>query len=300
MSFDLTYEVFIVPVSWLILFVTLVILMIRKQWKRAGIVFLGGAVVLGSLVVVPPGHRGVIFSANGGVNEVERNEGVSLMIPLFQSANMVNVREKKYENLEVYAQTKDLLEVTVQIGVNYYIQPTNAAELFRDIGKNYELAIIEPAVLDISKRQIGLVEAIDFPSQREQLAADITADLAARLGPRGIEVTYVAIQDNIFNPSFVSAVLAKEIADEKASESLKLVQVATNEASAVAARAEGDARAAALQGEGQGKAITKVAEALGFDPQQYLAWLQLQVWDGNLPMTYVGDLGNLNLLLGVP
>ncbi len=300
MNFDLSYEVFVVPALWVILLGSLIVLLIRKKWRTAGLTLLGGALILGSLVVVPPGHRGVIYSATGGVSPVERPEGVSLIVPLFQTANMVNVREQKYENLEVYAQTQDLLEVTVQLGVNYYIAPSSAAELFRDIGKNYELAIIEPAVLDITKRRVGLVEAIDFPQQREQLASDILSDLAARLGPTGIQVTYVAIQDNIFDKAFVAAVLAKEIADERAAESERLVAVAKNEAAQVEARAEGDARAAALQGEGQAEAIMAVAEALGFTPDEYLNWLQLQVWDGRLPMTYVGDLGNIDLLMEVP
>lgn len=299
MNFDLSYEVFVVPALWLVLFVSIVVLMFRKKWRTAGLTLLGGAIILGSLVVVPPGHRGVIYSASGGVNPVERPEGVSFMWPLFQSANMVNVREQKYENLEVYAQTKDLLEVTVQLGVNYYIQPTNASELFRDIGKNYELAIIDPAVLDIAKRRVGLIEAVDFPQQREQLARDITDDLAARLDPLGIEVTYVAIQDNIFDSSFVAAVLAKEIADEKAAESFRLVAVAENEAAQAKARADGQAYVIAKEAEGEAHKISQVAEALGFTPEQYLEWLLIQRWDGELPLTLVGDLGNIGLLLEV-
>jgi len=299
MTFDLSYEVFIVPASWLLLFIAAITLMVRKQWKAAGLSVVIGGLILGALVVTPPGHRGVIFSAAGGVSEQERQEGVSLMLPILQSANMVNVREQKYENLEVYAQTQDLLEVTVQIGVNYYIQPNQAAEVFRDIGKNYELAIIEPAVLQISKRQIGLVEAIDFPGQREAISGAIADELATRLGQRGIEVTFVSIQDNIFDPDFVAAVLAKEIADEKAAESQRLVAVAENEAEQVRERAAGDADAAALQGAGQAEAIDAVAAALGFTPEQYLSWLQLQVWDGRLPSTLVNPDGNIDLLLGV-
>ena len=274
-------------------------MLFRRKWRTAGITITAGAIILGSLVVTPPGNRGVIFSAGTGVQEVERNEGVSFMLPLFNSANMVNVREQKYENLEVYAQTKDLLEVTVQIGVNYFIQPTQAAELFRDVGKSYELAIIEPAVLDIAKRQIGLVDALDFPNNRQAIAAAISGDLTARLEQRGIEVTYVAIQDNIFDPSFVAAVLAKEIADEKAVESKRLVAVATNEAEGVRKTASGLADAVALTGEGEASAIASVSDALGFTTDEYLGWLRLNRWDGVLPDTLVGDAGEFSILLEV-
>jgi len=212
---------------------------------------------------------------------------------------MVNVREQKYENLEVYAQTSDLLEVTVQIGVNYFIQPDQAAELFRDVGKNYELAIIEPAVLDISKRQIGLVEAIDFPGKRQAIATAITTDLATRLGQRGIAVTYVAIQDNIFDKAFVAAVLAKEIADEQAAQSLREVAIATNQAESVRRQASGAADALVFEGDGKASAIAAVSDALGFTAGEYLSWLQLNQWDGVLPDTLVGDVGDYEILLGV-
>lgn len=299
MNFDFGYEVFVVPIVWVGLLIAVTILLVRRKWRTAGLTILIGGVLVGSLVVVPPGHRGVIYSAAGGISPVERAEGVSFMFPVLQAANMVNVREQKYENLEVFAQTQDLLEVTVQIGVNYFIQPGQAAELFRDVGKNYELAIIEPAVLDISKRHIGLVDAIDFPTNRQAIADSISVDLTARLGQRGIQVTYVAIQDNIFDPQFVSAVLQKEIADELAARSERLVAVATNDAEATRQTASGDADAIALKGEGEASAIAAVSKALGFTSNEYLSWLQLNRWDGVLPDTLVGDSGNFNILLGV-
>jgi len=299
MSFDLSYIEYMVPGMWLVLLVVTVVLMFRRKWKMALISILAGGFFLGVLVVTPPGHRGVIYSWSGGISQTERTEGVSLMVPLYQSANMVNVRVQKYENLEVFAQTADLLEVTVQIGVNYRIQPTRAAEVFQDIGKFYERDIIEPAVLTIAKRQIGLVEAVDFPARRLAIADAITTDLTARLERRGIEVTYVAIQDNFFDPDFVRAVLEKEVADEKAATALRQIEIARNEAESIRQRASGDADAVALRGMGESIAIEAIAEALGFTPEQYLDWLQLNRWDGRLPSTLVGDAGNMGLLLGI-
>ncbi len=299
MSFDLSYIEYMVPVAWLALLITITVLAFRRKWQVAGATLLSGSLLLGMLVVTPPGHRGVIYSWTGGISQVERPQGVTVMLPLFMSANMVNVRVQKYENLEVYAQTKDLLEVTVQVGVNYRIEANRSAEVFEDIGKHYERDIIEPAVLTITKRQVGLVEAVDFPARRLAIADAITDDLTVRLERRGIEVTYVAIQDNIFDPDFVKAVLDKEVADEKAATALRQVEIARNEAESVRVRASGDADAIAFRGDGERAAIEAVVAALDFSPEEYLDWLQLNRWDGRLPSTLVGEAGDLALLLGV-
>jgi regulator of protease activity HflC (stomatin/prohibitin superfamily) len=298
MNFDLTYEVLVVPALWAMLLIAVIVLAFRKRWKTLGITFALGALAVGSLVVVPPGHRGALYQAVGGVQETERPEGFSFVIPIVQSVNMVNVREQLYSNDEVFGQTKDVLEVTMQVGVNYAIIPTQAAEIFRDVGQEYEARIIENAVLDVGKQVIGQYEASEAPFKRSSITADMLAGLQARLEPVGIQVTFVALRDIILPEEFVEAVKLKEIANEKAEESRRLVQVALNEAQQVRARAAGEADAKALEGEGQSRAIDAVANALGFSPDEYLRWLQLQVWNGVLPETLVTS-GNNELILGL-
>ena len=321
MKFDLGSEVFILPVLWIIVFIVGFVMIVisfqkikkvndegdvvvvkrwvdKKRLRNAAIVTVGGFLILSSLVVTPPGHRAAIWSAASGVSPVERTEGVSFIIPIIQNATMINVREQKYENLEVYAQTRDLLEVTVQIAVNHYVEPDLSAELFRDVGLSYQVIIIEPAVLDIVKREIGLIDAADFPQQRAKLAADIRSSLNDRLSQRGIVITYVAIEDNIFDSDFVDAVLNKEIADENAAESGRRVEVARNEAQQVREKASGDADAVALAGRGTAEAIEAIAASLGFTPLQYLDWLRLTQWDGSLPSTLLSE--GPDVIVGLP
>lgn len=309
--FDLGAEVFIVPALWGILILTVgtmlftsfkrnritvedddgEILVDKVEWsrnskrlRRAGAIGIIGALALSAVVITPPGHRAAIYTT-GGVSLDERGEGYSLIVPVLHNANMVNVREQVYENEEVYAQTKDLLEVTMQIGINYFIHPDKAADIFRDVGQDYEAALIKPAVLDISKQEAGLIDALDFPNNREKLAQAILSDLRARLEPIGITVTFVAIEDAIFPGEFVAAVRNKEIAGEKVEESNRLVQVAVNEAQQARERASGEA-----------DAIVEVAEAreneqerLGMSSIEYV-WFQK--WNGMLPSTLLGESGD--------
>ena len=258
-----------------------------KKWEangrrlmRTAVTLVAGVAVIGSLVVVPPGHRGAIYKADG-IDVAERNEGYSLMVPLFHNANMVNVREQLYSNEEVYGQTADVLEVTMQVGVNYRINPEKAADIFREVGHEYETAIIENAVLDIGKAVIGQFDAGEVPVKRGEITSKMRDGLAARLAPVGIDVTFVALRDIILPESFVEAVELKEVAQEKQEESLRLVEVAKNEADAVKKRADGDAYA-----------ITALAAAredeqtrLGLSPTEYVWFTK---WDGILPSTLLG------------
>ncbi len=68
MSFDLSYIEYMVPGMWLALLIAITVLAFRRKWKVAGASLLVGAMILGILVVTPPGHRGVIYSWSGGIN----------------------------------------------------------------------------------------------------------------------------------------------------------------------------------------------------------------------------------------
>lgn len=309
--FDLGAEVFIVPILWGILIITVAtmlftsfkrdkmvveddageVILEKVKWTRnagrirraIGLLVFGG-LILASIVVVPPGHRGAVYTTNG-ISTIERGEGYSFIVPIFHNANMVNVREQVYENEEVYAQTRDLLEVTMQIGVNYYVTPDKAADIFRDVGHDYETALIKPAVLDIAKQEAGLIDALDFPRDREKLAESILSGLRARLEDIGITVTFVAIQDAIFPSAFVDAVRNKEIAEEKAEESLRLVDVAVNEAEQARQRASGEADALVTVAE----AKREEQQVLGMSPTEYV-WFK--TWNGILPSTLLGESGD--------
>src|SRR3990167_8697123 len=60
--------------------------------RRAALVALGGFLLLSSLVIVPYGHRGVVFSMLGGVQNEERYEGLSLVVTLLQQVYTMNVQ----------------------------------------------------------------------------------------------------------------------------------------------------------------------------------------------------------------
>jgi regulator of protease activity HflC (stomatin/prohibitin superfamily) len=268
--------------------------------RRALIGVIAAVVILPALVITPPGHRAAIYSLGGGVSSVERGEGLSFVIPWAQSARMVNVRTQVFE-VEVYPQSLDLQEVTVPVAVNHHVDPSLAAELYQDVGLAYEQTVIAPAVLQLVTQSVGQFAAIDFAQNRAALAEAVHKALSVRLAEYGIVVESVNVKDAVFAPAFIQSVEAKIIADQKAAEAARLVQVAVAEAQAVRERADGDRDAAIAKAEGEKKSVELVAAALEFTPAEYLEWVRLNRWNGILPATVVGsEAGSLIFDVGAP
>lgn len=275
-----------------------------KKWgyntaylKSATIWAVIGALVVPALVVTPPGHQGVIYSAWGGVSNRERVPGLSFAVPYFQTAVQMNVREQKFFTDEAFSQSKDLQEITVHVAVNYALDKNLAAELYDNVGKDYEDVLIKPAVFQFVKEQVGLVLAENFAQKRGQLASDILDQLAARLAPEGIIITFVSIVDAVFQEPFMLSVQNKVIADQVAAEQKRLVEAVRAQRDQIALEAEAEQIKRDLEGQGAAAAITAIADALAFTPAEYLEWLRLTQWDGILPTTVLGEGGDLGILL---
>ena len=259
-----------------------------KKLKRAGVLLGVSLTLAATLAYVPAGHRGVIMDAGGGVNMDELGEGANLVVPIWQRVHNMNVRTQLF-NYESFVQTKDLQEVTLPIAVNYHIEPAASAQVFQEVGFDYERLVLDPAAFQASTQATGQILAEDIAFSRAQLALDMQDIMAVKLAPLGIVVERVAIKDAVFDGDFIAAIKAKVIADQKAEESLRLVDVAENEAEQVRRTASGTADALARIGEGERDALIAVASALGFTPEEYLLWLRLGACDGRLPATVLSE-----------
>jgi regulator of protease activity HflC (stomatin/prohibitin superfamily) len=99
-----------------------------------------------------------------------------------------------------------------------------------------------------------------------------------------MEVTSVQIEDAVFDGDFIQSVKEKVIADQEVEEQRKLIEARRAEKEQITLQAEAErARAAAL----------------GLSPQEYLEWLWLQRWDGQLPQTLLSDAAEI-ILNGAP
>jgi len=249
-----------------------------------------------ALVVTPPGHRGVIYSQSGGVQTAERVEGLSFVVPYIQSAVQMDVRTQKFFTPEAFSQSSDLQEITVHVAVGYHVDPSLAAELYRDVGRDYDTVLIRPLVNQFVKAEVGQIRAVDFAQERDRIASNIQAALATELVPYGVVVEWVSIEDAIFDPDFIQAIKEKVIADEEADEQRRLVEAERHKKAQVILQAEAAAADIRLRADAQAEANTVVAESLTSD---LLIWQRVTGWNGELPETFIGNNDPLDLLFTV-
>lgn len=266
----------------------------KSAKRRAIAAFLIPALVAPALAIVPPGHRGALYSVAGGVSPSERVEGVSLVLPWLQHVALVDVRTRKFFTDQAYAQTRDLQEVTVVASVNYRIDPDRAAELYQDIGSAYEQTVIAPAVFQRVKEEVGLVRALDFAASRASIAEGIRDKLTVQLAGYGIVVEYVNVEDAVFDSAFITAVKEKVIADEEVEEQRRLVEAEEHKKQQAIRQAEARAETIRLEAEAQAEANRRVAASL---TPELLEWQLLVRWNGQLPTTLLGASDGVSILL---
>lgn len=302
---QLTYAELIQPVLWLIAGGASVFFSARAllAWRRkapsrsirgAVIALLAAFVVVPAIGVVPAGHRGVVYSWTGGVSPSERGEGVTLLIPWLQHLTKTSVRTQKVFSSKVFAQSLDLQEITVVASVNYHVRPDYAAELYQEVGPQYQSTVIQPALFQRTKAAVGLVKAENFASSRSGLATTVQEQLESQLAGYGIVVEYVNIEDAIFDPAFVKAVKRKVIAEQKAMEQENLIAAQAAIKQQTIIKAQATAQAIQIEATAQAKANLKIAASV---TPALLRWRWLVVWNGMLPSTLVGDSGQVSLFL---
>lgn len=294
-------------ILWAIIGVGAALFAARAMWMRrkgrkakpylitAAALAVAAVFVVPAVGIVPAGHRGVVYEWSGGVNATERGEGFTLLIPWVQHMRPLSVRTQKVFSDKVFAQSLDLQEITVVASVNYHVQSDQAAELYQEVGPEYPVTVIQPALFQRTKAAIGQVIAEDFAKAREKLATTIQKQLTTQLAGYGIVVEFVNIEDAIFDPAFVAAVKKKIIAEQKAQEeqNLILASEAIKQQTIIAAQAT--AQSVKIEATAQAKANLLLALSLSPD---LLRWRWMLEWDGTLPKTVVTD-KDAQLLLGI-
>lgn len=259
--------------------------------KRLVVGFLLGS----AIVTVPFGFRGVIWSAVGGVSEHERVPGVSLVVPLLQHPVMVDVRTQALSTVDAdgkansFVQNVSLLDYTVRATVNWHIDPDRASELIDEVGPDYADILIRPNLYKAAREGVGDHTAEQLAEHIEDAQATVERILTPVLAEHGIIVETISLEDVIPPTDFSKSVEEQEIADREANEQENLVRARTAEKKQRIIAAQAAAQELILQGQGEGRRIQEIASALGFTPQEYIQWLTLMQWNGQVPQVVLGD-----------
>jgi len=184
----------------------------RLRWPLA-IAVLGLTVVFSMVRMIQPGQVGVLILFGKVYGTIP--EGVHLINPL-ASVELMNVRTKEvFEHAE--APSKEGLNVALEVSCLYHLNPAEAANVYRQIGPNFEAVVVNPQFRAAIRGITVNHEAKDlYTSSRELISNEIFHDLESNLGKRGIIVETILLRKVDLPKLVVDAINAKLAADQQA------------------------------------------------------------------------------------
>lgn len=224
-----------------------------------GVVIIVISIIGGAFTAVPAGHRGVVIRFTAVTGTV-LEEGLQTKLPFLDSVVMLDVRTDKYE-VPAASASRDLQDVRTTIALNWRLEPTRTAEIYRTLGREYIDRIAAPAVQEVVKQVTARHRAENLIVNREIVRNEIAEELSTRLMERGIITEEVSITEFEFNETFVEAIEAKVAAEQSVLEAeFKLEQVKI-EAQQREEKEKGEARARIAKAEGEAEYIRVVTDA---------------------------------------
>ena len=230
---------------------------------------------LNPFVMIGPGERGVVtrFSA---IQDGVLDEGLHFRMPIVENIIKIDVKVQKAE-VDALSYSKDLQNVDTKIALNFHLDPKKVHRLLQEIGQDYDVRIIQPAIQESVKAATAQFTAAELISERPKVKDEIKQALVERLTPRYIDVDDFSIINFDFSDAYEKAVEEKQVAEQKALEAqndLKRIQV--------------EAEQRIVQSKAEAEAIRIQSEAL----KQNQGLIQLEAvkkWNGALPGIMLGN-----------
>jgi regulator of protease activity HflC (stomatin/prohibitin superfamily) len=239
-----------------------------------------GAVIgtaLGSFVVISAGHQGVQVTM-GEVNMQTLNEGLHFVNPI-SDVREVSVRVNKAELKNANAGTRDLQIVHTDIVVNYRLDGTKVAHVYKEFGLELEDKILLPAVNESFKATTAHYNSEELVTKRDEVSHAIHEQLQIKVAKYGLIVSEISLVNFGFSAQYQAAIEQKVIATQqklKAEQDLARIQV---EAEQNIAKAKGEAESIRIQAQA-------IQNQGGKD---YVQLKSIEKWDGKLPTMMLGN-----------
>ncbi len=226
-------------------------------------------------VVVPAGERGVLLRF-GAVQEQILPEGLHPLVPLVFSVRPLSVRVQSL-TMRAEAAARDLQDVSVEIAVNWHLEPEKVNRIFQRLGDTRQVAasVIRPAIEDSLKEVVAGFTAAEIVTERPRLKQALEQLLASRLAQYDLGLDDVDLLQVTFSQQFREAVEAKQVAEQEARRA---------QFEAVKAERMAEARVFTARGEAQAQQLLQA----GLTPE-VLEHEAIEKWNGHLPLVVGGD-----------
>lgn len=233
-----------------------------------------------SLIVIPPGHRGVVFNRVSGVRMMPQGEGFNFLIPFVEQSIILDVRVQK-DTYDATAASKDLQIVHTKVAMNYHPSADMSPKLLQEVGPEYAERLLQPAVQEAVKATTARFTAEELITKREDVKALIKELVEKQVAPHNIKVDELYITDFDFSRQFAESIEAKQIAEQTALKAKRDLDRIKIEAEQKIASARAEAESLKMQRE----AISPMLIQLRQVETQKLA---IDKWDGKMPGVILG------------
>lgn len=245
-------------------------------------------VVLNAFVIVPAGSTGVVVTL-GKVSDHVYQEGLHLKIPFVQNVEIMSNKIQVYES-DSSAVSKDLQTVSSTIAVNYRIGLDSSASIYKNIGRDYEMIVLMPAVQESVKSVTARYTAEQMITERGQVGEEIKAMLETKVSEYGIFIEKFNIVNFDFSQEFNAAIEAKQVAEQNLlktqTEQEQAIVIAKAEAEKKVIAAEAEANAILAKAEAQATANEEITKSLS---ELLLQYQMIENWNGELPKVTDGN-----------
>ena len=257
------------------------------------VLFVGG----NAATVVPAGHTGVVVTL-GQVSQNVLSEGFHFKAPFIQNVQNVSKKIQVYE-APASAVSKDLQTVSSTIAVNYRLVSNMSAQMYQNVGTDYQTVLITPVVQECMKAATAKYTAEELITKRTAVGDEVKTELDTKLNDYGIYIEKFNIVNFDFSAEFNAAIEAKQVAEQNLiktqTEQKQQIVIAEAEAKKKVIAANAEAEAIRAKAEAQADANKKIEESLS---NKVLMYNQIEKWDGVMPKVTSGN--NSSLMIDVP
>lgn len=254
--------------------------------QKAGMLWIIGGILLllvlaKPFIIITEGERGIL-STNGKYEERALLPGLHFLIPFIQKVYLVDtkVRIINYADKIDRASTagdgivlkpaitvldKRGLPVSIELTVQYRLNPQLAAQTISNWGFSWEDKIIDPVARDIVRNVVGQYEAENLPIMRNAIAQKIEVGIRNTVeGQKNAPAQLESIQlREIGLPQKVKDQIERvQVAKQEVERAQQDVERAKQEAFKKETEAQGTANAITIQAEAQAKANRLIGSSL--------------------------------------